>query len=391
LRPARGAARARGDGERAAAQQRLSCPSASICDFIGRDMPCPRGKPGTTALRLAVLLPALLCATACGSGGDGQAESLRPPHARFDSRTYDFGSVEQGSVVRHSFRLRNQGDVDLTLVGTRTACDCAASMTGSETVAPGAAGAIDVTFDTAAVHGAQKRTVTVYTNDPNRRVSLLTLRGEVELDVAVSPSELYVGGLPRGAPIEAQVTFLSRNGARRLTSVESSGGIVRAEPLEDGRLALAVSPDAPLGDFAEDILLYTTSHRRPLLRLNVRGRVEADVVASPAALEFGAGRETNPVRHALIMNLRPDRPVHVIDAELDEALGRAEVETVVEGLRYRVRVQLSEGLAAGEHQGVVVLRTNHPEQPRIELPLHALTGPQSGDSPGNERRGGAAG
>lgn len=319
------------------------------------------------------LLPVLLLLAGCEQGEIAQVESLRPPRASFAAPTHDFGRVEQGAVVRHAFRLRNEGDVDLNVVGTRAACDCAVDVK-ARTVAPGDSATIDVTFDTAAVHGPQERTVTVYTNDPQQRTLLLAMQGEVGLDVAVVPRQIYVGNLPRGAPIEPEVEIRSHDGGGRVTAVESAGGFLRAEPLEDGRLALAIASGAPLGDFADDVLVYTTNHRRPLLRLHVRGTVAADVVASPSRLDFGTVGEAAPVRRALIENLRPEQPVRVTGVEMDERFGHAEVETIEDGLRYRVAARLND-LPAGDHESVVVVRTDHPEIARLELPLHAVVAP----------------
>ena len=336
-------------------------------------MPCAHGTATWVTLLLTfALIPT--CTVSCRPGGD-QPEDMRPPRARFEARTHDFGHVEQGSVVRHSFRFRNQGDAALNVVGMRNACDCTAAVAGPETVPAGGEGAVEVTFDTAALHGAQRRTVTVYTNDPTQRVLILTLRGEVGLDVAVAPSALYVGSLPRGAVIEHDVAVLSREGTRKVTSVESSGRVVRVVPAAEGELALAIAMDAPLGDFAEDVLLYTMSHRRPLLRVHVRGTVQPDVVVSPAELTLHDGAPAAAVRRLLITNLRPDRPIHVTGAELDERLGRAGVENVIEGLRYRVEVRLNDPLPAGERKGTLVVRTDHPEQPRIEVPVRLLGKP----------------
>src|SRR6185295_8734561 len=155
------------------------------------------------------------CLGSCGGDRD-QPQDMRPPRASFDTQTFDFGRVEQGSVVRHAFRFHNQGDVALSVVGLRNACDCNARVAAPEMIGPGGVGAIEVSFDTAAVHGPQSRTVTVYTNDPNARVVMLTLKGEVGLDVAVSRSELYAGGLTRGTPIENDVAVLSENGTRKV-------------------------------------------------------------------------------------------------------------------------------------------------------------------------------
>jgi hypothetical protein len=313
---------------------------------------------------------------------------MQPPRARFEALSHDFGRVEQGAVVRHAFRFRNEGEVPLSVVGLRNACDCTAAVVGSETFAAGAGGAVEVSFDTAAVHGAQQRTVTVYSNDPEQRVLILTLRGEVGLDVAVDPSELYVGSLPRGAVVEQDVAVLSRPGTHKVTSIESSGRVIKVVPAEEGQLALAVALDAPLGDFAEDVLLYTMSHRRPLLRLHVRGTVEPDVTVSPAELTFDPATQ-GAVRHALVTNLRADRPIRVTAAALDGSLGEAEVKAVIEGLRYRVEVRLNGRRPGGEQEGTLVLSTSHPEQSRIEVPVRFREQRRPDGSPrGNDGRGG---
>jgi hypothetical protein len=39
-----------------------------------------------------------------------------------------------------------------------------------------------------------------------------------------------------------------------------------------------------------------------------------------------------------------------------------------------VRARLNDRLPPGEHKGTLVLRTDHPEQPRIEVPVHVLDG-----------------
>jgi hypothetical protein len=337
-------------------------------------MTCAPTHPNSATLAVALL--AVACAAACEPGGE-PAPSARPPLARFEARTHDFGRVEQGTAVRHSFRFRNQGDVDLNIVGTRTAFDCRAALAGNGTVPPGGAGTIEVSFDTAAVHGEQERSVTVYTNDPSQRALMLTLHGEVAVEIAVEPAEVYAGSLPRGAPIERAVSILLGNGGPRLTAVKSSGAVLRVEAM-DGTLALAVAPDAPLGEFAEEVLLYSTSPRRPLLRLHVRGTVSPDVVVEPATLFFSAPGE---VRQALVTNLRPERPVRITGAEIDGRLGEAEVDVVVEGMRYRLRARLREMPSA--EGAAVTLLADHPEQPRIEVPLRAGVPPASRNGDGS--------
>ena len=97
------------------------------------------------------------------------------------------------------------------------------------------------------------------------------------------------------------------------------------------------------------------------------------------------------MRHILITNQRPDRPIHVTGAELDARLGRAAVEVVIEGLRYRVEARLNDSLPPGEQKARLVVRTDHPEQAQIEVPVVLSDGVHPHEPNGDARRDGMKG
>ena len=103
-------------------------------------MPCARREASLVG-RFAASLLLAACLGSCRTGEGDQPEDLRPPRAQFDAQTYDFGQVEQGAVVRHAFRFHNQGDVALSVVGLRNACDYNAHVAAAEMVGPGGVGA----------------------------------------------------------------------------------------------------------------------------------------------------------------------------------------------------------------------------------------------------------
>ena len=150
-------------------------------------------RPSRTARRQRCCDPLALLLGAC----DGRCAAA-PPQLAFTETAYDFGRVAQGTPVEHRFAFINDGGTDLTIINLRAACDCEATLHGGRDIAPGAGGAVQGRFDTDAVYGPQRWTITVYSNDPTQRAVVLSVSGEVVLDVAADPPQVYLGVVPPG-------------------------------------------------------------------------------------------------------------------------------------------------------------------------------------------------
>lgn len=204
----------------------------------------------------------------------------RPAKIVFPVKQHDFGRVEQGTRVHHAFHFTNEGEQDLGINDLRTARDCLARVVGRHIVPPGGSAAIEVDFDTEKVFGQQRRTVTVYSNDPDNIFTLLVLTGDVALDVGADPPQLWVGALPAGTTFWREIYVLT-DGSTEVLSVSTDGNqlVARSEPLADGRkgyrIDVTIAGDAVPGLLNDAVLVRTTSSRRPLLRIPVTGKVIA--------------------------------------------------------------------------------------------------------------------
>lgn len=215
-----------------------------------------------------------------------------PPKLVFADTAYDFGRVAQGAPVEHRFAFVNDGGVDLTIMNLRAACDCEASLIGARDVAPHAGGAVLGRFDTDAVYGAQRRTITVYSNDPTQRAVLLTVTGEVLLDVAADPPQVYLGAVPPGTAPLREVAVRTGSDAVRIGVPQSDAPQLALQLADaaDGSaavLAIGTARGAPPGQFSTVIRLPTTSARHPVLRIPVSGIIDAD---APAPRSQGSAR-----------------------------------------------------------------------------------------------------
>lgn len=91
---------------------------------------------------------------------------------------FDFGTIDQGEAVEHSFTFTNTGSEPLIISNAKGSCGCTVPQWPREPIAPGATAAIDVRFDSKGKRNKQNKKVTITANtDPAQ--SFIFLKGEV--------------------------------------------------------------------------------------------------------------------------------------------------------------------------------------------------------------------
>jgi hypothetical protein len=243
----------------------------------------------------ARLLATALALSGCEELGlEGGGPPPLPPKLAFSETRYEFGQVAQGTPIEHRFAFANTGGTQLTIINLHAACDCEATVEGGREIPAHGSGAVRARVDTDAVYGPVRRTVTVYSNDPNQGPTVLVLTGDVQLDVAADPAEIYLGILPPGAPPQRAALLRTRSDATHLGVPQADGPQLTvqldaaADATSAAGLAIGIVADAPLGPFSTTIRVPTTSARHPILRIPVAGIIAADaptprMFAPPAA------------------------------------------------------------------------------------------------------------
>lgn len=86
-------------------------------------------------------------------------------------KSFDFGEVEYGQILEHSFEVKNIGSEILEIKRVATSCACTAGRVVKEKLAPREETELLVTYDTGAMsgphgRGKQERIIYIKTNDP---------------------------------------------------------------------------------------------------------------------------------------------------------------------------------------------------------------------------------
>jgi hypothetical protein len=101
------------------------------------------------------------------------------PVITFAEEEFNFGLIDQGSVVKHQFKFKNTGNADLIITSASGSCGCTVPDWPKNPIPPGGEANIAVEYNSAGKTGMQRVNVTLIANTiPNTRV--LTVIGEVK-------------------------------------------------------------------------------------------------------------------------------------------------------------------------------------------------------------------
>jgi hypothetical protein len=101
---------------------------------------------------------------------DSQTQAF--PVMEFEEKEYDFGTVEEGEVVEHTFVFTNTGDAPLIVSNASASCGCTVPTWTKEAVAPGDKGEMLVKFNTRGKPNQQMKAVRITANTQSGRETL---------------------------------------------------------------------------------------------------------------------------------------------------------------------------------------------------------------------------
>ena len=108
----------------------------------------------------------------------GPVDTINVAKIKFEEQEYNFGSVYEGDIVRHTYTFRNTGKLPLIITHAQSTCGCTVADKPKEPIPPGKSGEIKVKFDTKGKPGRQHKPITVTANTYPKN-TILNMRGKV--------------------------------------------------------------------------------------------------------------------------------------------------------------------------------------------------------------------
>ncbi|MFQ5654817.1 MAG: DUF1573 domain-containing protein, partial [Planctomycetota bacterium] len=282
------------------------------------------------------------------------------PRIRILEPLHDWGTVVQGTEIRHVFRIENHGEAPLKIHKVKSSCGCATARFEEE-IAGGGSGELELLIDSSGLRGGHPRkNATIHSNDPLAPEFVVWLSGKILPLVKHEPKLIKLSGLAE-TPKELKVEIT--RGAEIPITIEQAvpkNNYVQVTALEEvekgGRylLTLKAPPHPKAATLREEVTLTVMREGAKALKIPLTVVVEHQnrIKISPGGNIFFYRRQTAHLRGP---TPRPvTRELHVYGAtpevafkveairieEAPEGIFSARLETLEEGRSYKITVSV---------------------------------------------------
>ena len=138
------------------------------------------------------------------------------------------------------------------------------------------------------------------------------------------------------------------------------------------RLRVSVTKAAELGRLNDQIVVNTTSKKKPTITIPVFGIIEGDVMVLPPQVSFGVVRQgVGKTQHIRIQN-RSVQPVSVVQvtSSLDSIVPK--ITEITPGKEYRLSLRVKGDSTPGKIRGSIEVVTDHPEEKHLSIPVYGM-------------------
>lgn len=362
----------------------LSLPAALVLALTG----CDRGEPGTTAT------PA--------SGSGGTASTTPPPATasggapslEFAKPVFDLGVITDTTKHTLMIPFTNTGGSQLVIADIKGDCGCTSPVLRQRIFAPGQGDAIEVVFDPKGKKGPEKRTITVFSNAPQRSAKIdftADIRPMIDFD-----SMHQVGTMPINEGTTRTLDFKYTDPDLEITGVRTNNpyitarigetlddaGTLHGQPAKQVSVMLDVAPEAPWGVlFANKLFVDVTGRPMPdaepiehTYEISLLGKIVGDIDADPMILSLGNLQANRDYSRSTIITRRSGETFRIIDASVGESTLPG-VQTRIEELgpaSYRLTVHGNIGSYSGWIRGRILVQTDVPGEELLQLPFSGL-------------------
>lgn len=246
-----------------------------------------RHRPGLRMLALSAAAIASVCVVLlmgipmvdAGAGLDPGGTA----RIEFEEAIFDFGTMYQHEEVTHQFMFWNAGAGLLQIGKVQSTCGCTTAMPQGLRLAPGEKSSLDVTFRSGSFRDRIAKHVYVDSNDPVQPRVVLTIQGQVLVEVNVVPRGIHAGSLEVGEAVQRFVEITPEAIERfKILGVESDNPAVRAgppQPLGEGRqgyrLPIEIGPCDEPGRLRAKVTVRTDLHHNKEFQIGVYAKIIA--------------------------------------------------------------------------------------------------------------------
>jgi len=290
---------------------------------------------------------------------------------------HDFGTVQQGDIVRHDFRLSNTGDRPLEVTDVKPSCGCTTAGEWSRSIKPGESGTIPIQLETARFSSLVTKTITVTSNDPSHPQTVLEIKAVIWTPIQLSSPVIVFPALTNAEQVVTRSVSISNQveAPLEITDLRSEARAFKPElkvivPGKEFELMVTTVPPLTNGTQVGRISMKTSNPKMPELSVQAVATVLPPVQVAPTQIILPAAKLSAPEkRYVVILNHRA-ADLKISDLKLNVDGVDISTNANPQGRQFTVILTFPAGFQARESEKMVFSgKTSHPELPSFEVPI----------------------
>lgn len=337
--------------------------------------------PPMTMKPIPSLLISLVLTAGIASGASPtrtpQQEPPQGPVISFESTSFDFGKINSGESVTHSFVFTNTGDQTLEITRVQPGCGCTTAGAWDKRIEPGARGSIPLQFNSSGFSGKVTKSATVHCNDQNHSNVVLQLTGTIWKPIEATPSLVMFSFAEEGQTRQTKsvriVNHLEESVQLSNLSCTNDSFQVALETVTPGKeflLNITAVPPFPPRATVVPIRLTTSAAKAPSLQVTAYALVQPALAVSPEQLSIPGEALASPIKSTLVIRNSSKDSVTLSEARADIAGVEVALRETEAGRLFHLDVTFPVGFRMEAAQrGEITVRSSHPRFPLLRIPV----------------------
>lgn len=291
-----------------------------------------------------------------------------------DKTDADLGFIYRDEPQTLVFEFANASDDTLHILQIEPSCDCTSAQVLPESTAPGSQGKVLVFFDPMGYEdrGQFKEFIRIMTSDSQSPEIMLTFSAEVGVGPEAEPRSLEFGKICRGEsdtlslavhPVPgSHLDIVDAFSDTACILVEALGG----DSAGDHEFRVIATNREGCGRLAGFVTVVTSDTIREKIRVPLTVSLVGRIIVEPDIVAFGATLPGTYVAQVVKIYSRGGLKFSVpritcTVEELEPTIRRVDEHTC------ELRLKVKDGSQAGRVTGAVILETDCPDEPPIEI------------------------
>lgn len=306
---------------------------------------------------------------AAASGGLG-------PKIKFDSPVYDFGKVNAGDMVTHTFWFTNIGDQLLTISNVQPSCGCTAAGDWTRQLEPGKAGTIPIQFNSANFSGVVTKMVSVVSNDTNQPLYYLQIKGNIWKPIEVAPNYAVLTVKPDSPGASTSIRVVNHMdemlylGAPEINSTNFTVEVRTNMPGKEYQLVVNVSDQLKSGNTQALIKVPTSATNLPPLNITVWANVQPALTVLPTQLTLPGGPMPTRMTPTVTLINNTTNPLSITEPAVSIPGIDFQLREVQPGRYFTIAVTFPQGFElTNKANAMLTVKSSNPNYAEIRVPI----------------------